>query len=289
MLRQIQASGSRHQDETGASLTRAERIQLASLLRRLATEQGITEDTLPGIPPRPPLASAQPRTDRPARDRGPAPTTPKRRARNAQNRLICTASRSCRPCAKDMHNGRDVRPGRPSTRNTLDNLAPSCLPGSAAPDRLLTRVPVGGTVTVVTSPEKQDAVVITEAMPSLTPAQVYQLWVIGPAGARSAGLLSRTGQAGPVLATGVTSGDRIGITVEPSGGTSSPTTAPSSPSRCPRSAPQAARRPAGNSRPPGDGHLAALNGDGRHWSAAVVSYGAGPGCEQSPSPPRAGR
>jgi len=29
-----------------------------------------------------------------------------------------------------------------------------------------------------------------------------------------------------VLATGVTSGDRIGITVEPAGGTSSPTTAP---------------------------------------------------------------
>ena len=79
---------------------------------------------------------------------------------------------------------------------------------------------------MVTSQDEQDAVVITEGMPSLPPAQVYQLWVIGPAGARSAGLLSRTGQAGPVLATGVTSGDRIGITVEPSGGTPSPTTAP---------------------------------------------------------------
>ena len=72
MLRQIQASGSRHQDQTGASLTRAERIQLASLLRRLATEQGISEDTLPGIPPRPPPASAQPRTDRSAPGPGPA-------------------------------------------------------------------------------------------------------------------------------------------------------------------------------------------------------------------------
>jgi len=43
VLRQVQASGRRHQDEVGASLTRAERIQLTSLLRRLATEQGITE------------------------------------------------------------------------------------------------------------------------------------------------------------------------------------------------------------------------------------------------------
>src|SRR6516165_11608333 len=72
MLRQIQASGSRHQDEIGASLTQAERIQLASLLRRLATEQGISEDTLPGIPPRPPVTDPQPRTDRSGRDSRPA-------------------------------------------------------------------------------------------------------------------------------------------------------------------------------------------------------------------------
>ena len=72
MLRQIQASGSRHQDEIGASLTQAERIQLASLLRRLATEQGITEDNLPGIPTPPPVTNAQPRTDRLARGPGPA-------------------------------------------------------------------------------------------------------------------------------------------------------------------------------------------------------------------------
>ena len=72
MLRQIQASGSRHQDEIGASLTQAERIQLASLLRRLATEQGITEDNLPGIPTPPPVTNAQPRTDRSGRDSRPA-------------------------------------------------------------------------------------------------------------------------------------------------------------------------------------------------------------------------
>ena len=71
-LRQIQAAGTGHQDQIGASLTQGERIQLAGLLRRLATEQGITEDNLPGIPPRPPLANAQPGTDRPAPGPGPA-------------------------------------------------------------------------------------------------------------------------------------------------------------------------------------------------------------------------
>ncbi len=53
-LREVQASGSRHQDQIGASLTQAERIQVTMLLHRLAAEQGITEQSLPRIPPRPP-------------------------------------------------------------------------------------------------------------------------------------------------------------------------------------------------------------------------------------------
>jgi DNA-binding MarR family transcriptional regulator len=71
-LHQMQAAESRHQDEIGASLTQAERSQLTNLLRRLAAEQGITEDNLPGIPPRPPPANRQPRTDRPAHGPGAA-------------------------------------------------------------------------------------------------------------------------------------------------------------------------------------------------------------------------
>ena len=88
------------------------------------------------------------------------------------------------------------------------------------------RTSAGGTVTVVVSPGQQAAVVSATGMRSLPSAQTYQLWVIGPDGARSAGLLSGTGRAGPVLASGVAPGDRIGITVEPAGGTSSPTTTP---------------------------------------------------------------
>jgi anti-sigma-K factor RskA len=88
------------------------------------------------------------------------------------------------------------------------------------------RTSAGGTVTVVASADQQAAVVSARGLRSLPPAQTYQLWVIGPHGARSAGLLSGTGRAGPVLASGVEPGDRIGITVEPAGGTSSPTTTP---------------------------------------------------------------
>ena len=88
------------------------------------------------------------------------------------------------------------------------------------------RTSVGGTVTVVVSAGQQAAVVSATGMRSLPSAETYQLWVIGPDGAHSAGLLSGTGRVGPVLASGVVPGDRIGITVEPAGGTSVPTATP---------------------------------------------------------------
>jgi len=100
----------------------------------------------------------------------------------------------------------------------------------AAPDaRLVTaRTTVGGTVTVVMALREHRAVITARGMPSLSGSRVYQLWVMSPGHARSAGLLTagRTGSTAPVLAAGVTAGDSIGITIEPAGGTSQPTTTP---------------------------------------------------------------
>jgi anti-sigma-K factor RskA len=100
----------------------------------------------------------------------------------------------------------------------------------AAPDaRIETSASnVGGTVTAVISPRDREAVITTAGMPTPTDAKVYQLWVIGASGARSAGLLpgSSTGITSPVLAADVQPGDRLGITVEPAGGTRQPTTTP---------------------------------------------------------------
>jgi len=121
-----------------------------------------------------------------------------------------------------------------ATEHQLDNARAS---GTAiarvvtAPDaRTQTmRASGGGTVTVVVSARYQAAVVTSRAMPALSGSRVYQVWVISSSGARSAGLLDRTGAATPapsLLASKVTPGDRIGITVEPAGGTSRPTTNP---------------------------------------------------------------
>jgi anti-sigma factor RsiW len=97
-----------------------------------------------------------------------------------------------------------------------------------APDARIeaTNATAGGAVTVVVSALQREAVVTTRGMPSLSSSRVYQVWVMSSSGARSVGLLSSTDHTGQLLASGVRSGDQIGITVEPSGGTSHPTTTP---------------------------------------------------------------
>ncbi len=47
-LREAQVAGAGHERQIGGSLTGEERRQLAALLRRLADEQGISGDSLPG-------------------------------------------------------------------------------------------------------------------------------------------------------------------------------------------------------------------------------------------------
>lgn len=100
----------------------------------------------------------------------------------------------------------------------------------AAPDaRLVTGVTsTGGTVTAVTSRQHEEMVVTASGLPSLPAAKVYELWLMGPANTRPAGLLpgAHAGGTEPVLASGIRPSDRVGITVEPAGGTSRPTTAP---------------------------------------------------------------
>jgi hypothetical protein len=97
----------------------------------------------------------------------------------------------------------------------------------AAPDaRLATAsTSAGGTVTAVVALREHQVVITTRGLPLLTGARVYQLWVMTSGSARPAGLLA-AGSATPVLVGGVRSGDRIGMTVEPAGGTRQPTTTP---------------------------------------------------------------
>ena len=94
-----------------------------------------------------------------------------------------------------------------------------------APDARIetTGTRAGGSVTVVASAALREAVVTAAGMVSPPTGRVYQVWVMSPSGARSAGLMAGSST---LLASAVVPGDRIGITVEPAGGTSKPTTTP---------------------------------------------------------------
>jgi anti-sigma-K factor RskA len=91
------------------------------------------------------------------------------------------------------------------------------------------RSSLGGHATVVVASQLHEFVFTSAGMPGLPSSKVYQLWIMKPDGsATSAGLLAaaRNGSTAPVLASGLAQGDRVGVTVEPAGGTTKPTTTP---------------------------------------------------------------
>jgi anti-sigma-K factor RskA len=101
----------------------------------------------------------------------------------------------------------------------------------SAPDASMMSAPVrtGGTATVVMS-HRERALVFSAADLRLLPvAQSYELWLIGPAGSRPAGMVpgsARGGMAGPMVVSGLRAGDSVGLTVEPAGGSPHPTSPP---------------------------------------------------------------
>ncbi|MGH3342153.1 MAG: anti-sigma factor [Carbonactinosporaceae bacterium] len=99
----------------------------------------------------------------------------------------------------------------------------------AAPDARTVHAttPSGGAGTVVAARSQEAAVLVTEGLPDVPRSRTYQLWLIGPQGARPAGLLPGEGpRSGPVLVRGLGDAERIGLTEEPSGGSRQPTSTP---------------------------------------------------------------
>jgi anti-sigma-K factor RskA len=91
-----------------------------------------------------------------------------------------------------------------------------------------TQVSDGGSATVVMSHRARALVFSAAGLPALPAGRGYQLWVMGRSGPRSAGLLDARGDgtAGPMVVSGLAAGDKVGITVEPAGGSGRPTSPP---------------------------------------------------------------
>jgi Anti-sigma-K factor rskA/Putative zinc-finger len=91
-----------------------------------------------------------------------------------------------------------------------------------------TAVTTGGTATVVMSHRERSLVFIASKLSALPAARGYEVWLMGPSGDRSAGMLpaQRGGMYGPMVVSGLRAGDQVGLTVEPAGGSPRPTTPP---------------------------------------------------------------
>jgi anti-sigma-K factor RskA len=96
-----------------------------------------------------------------------------------------------------------------------------------APDavRMTAQVRTGGTATIVMSHHDGMLVFAAAGLRQLPAAQHYELWLIRAGRDRPAGRVTLShGMAGPVVAAGLRSGDRLGLTVETATGTRRPTT-----------------------------------------------------------------
>jgi Anti-sigma-K factor rskA, C-terminal/Putative zinc-finger len=100
----------------------------------------------------------------------------------------------------------------------------------AAPDARLTvqATTAGGTASVVASQSRHAVIISTAGLPALAGGQVYEVWFMASGRIRPGGLLPKpaAGRTAPLLADGLSPGDRIGLSVEPAGGTKQPTTTP---------------------------------------------------------------
>ena len=85
-----------------------------------------------------------------------------------------------------------------------------------------------GKATVVMSHADRALVLTTARLPLLPSTECYQVWVMGAHRMRSAGRLPspKQGMTAPMIVAGIAPGDRMGVTVEPAGGSRHPTSPP---------------------------------------------------------------
>jgi anti-sigma-K factor RskA len=86
-------------------------------------------------------------------------------------------------------------------------------------------VSTGGTATVVMSHRAHALVFITNGLATLPASKTYELWLMGPGGATSAGMLP-PGPRGMMVVDRLRAGEHLGLTVEPAGGASRPSMPP---------------------------------------------------------------
>lgn len=103
------------------------------------------------------------------------------------------------------------------------NVAISAVLSSADADTTSTTFPSGGNVRLISSADKDAAVIFAHGLPAPGKDKVYQVWMINDSGPTSQGTFVSNGQ---MVMKGVAGADRVAVTVEPEGGSRRPTTSP---------------------------------------------------------------
>jgi len=82
----------------------------------------------------------------------------------------------------------------------------------------------GGSVTIVMSHAMHELVFTAAGLHPLPASRAYELWLIGPAGARPVGMLppGSSHMTGPLVASGLRPGDHLALTAAPPGGSARP-------------------------------------------------------------------
>ncbi|WP_410667907.1 anti-sigma factor domain-containing protein [Amycolatopsis sp. cmx-4-68] len=113
--------------------------------------------------------------------------------------------------------GNHVPPPPPTAQNAADTIV-------TEPDAVTYRATTPGARAAAVASHGRGKVVITaQGLPALDRSRIYQVWLIGPRGPQSAGLLP--GEAGaPLVADLPPDSNRIAVTAEPAGGSPQPTT-----------------------------------------------------------------
>jgi hypothetical protein len=86
-------------------------------------------------------------------------------------------------------------------------------------------IPAGGTATVVFSRDRDAGVLVMNDVPPPSPGTVYQMWLVSPQGAKSAGTMDAKAVAPSTTAVLENLGDstKLRFTVEPGNGSTQPT------------------------------------------------------------------
>ncbi|AZZ80387.1 anti-sigma factor [Gordonia alkanivorans] len=99
----------------------------------------------------------------------------------------------------------------------------------SADDLRSTSAPVAtGSATVYVAQSTDTAVLVMNSVPPPEPGTVYQMWLVGPGGTRSAGTMTDE-DVEPVttaVLSGINTADALAFTVEPPGGSAQPTSSP---------------------------------------------------------------